>query len=222
MISVNRGSFGSHFVLLLFYTLYKELVFCGQIIVKINTITAWLDNYTVLSWVLYLSWSVLFKNIYAPLIWGDIYQNPMFLFPMFLFSSQCGPATPVFAALPARPARRTSTGLQSVHCWSDRKVWRVEYICCASPGLVLSLLSDYCSSEIIQTDDLCVERGKVTPEWPQIILDVGRCRLLSSLLLAVLGALLRPDVSRLRWESPGCLCYCPASCSKEQYVLWEQ
>lgn len=44
---------------------------------------------------------------------------------------------------------------------------------------------------------------------------------LISLLLAVLGALLWPGVSRLRWEPARCLCYCPAGCSKEQYVLWE-
>lgn len=58
---------------------------------------------------------------------------------------------------------------------------------------ILSLLSDYCSSEMIQPEDLCIERGKVTLFHPQSqnILEGDCCkRSVISPVPAVLGALL--------------------------------
>lgn len=91
-----------------------------------------------------------------------------------LFSAQCWPTAPVLVPLSARPARRTGTGEQSVHCWSDRKVWHVLYIWCVNAVLLSRLLPSYCSSEIIQTEDLCIERGKVTAGSPTVSEHCGR------------------------------------------------
>lgn len=114
---INHGSFGSHFVLIYFSICY---IF-GDCNIYIYVICLVITQY-------YLGYCIshdqCFLKIYAPLIWFTRIRCS-------LFSSQRGPTAPVFVALPARPTRRTSAGLQPVHRWSDRKVWRVEQICCA-------------------------------------------------------------------------------------------
>lgn len=73
----------------------------------------------------------------------------------------------MFLAVPAGPTWWTGTGCQSVHCWCHRKVWKTlalrhQKVSVHTFCLFWHLNHLCCSSEMIQTEDLCIERGKVT------------------------------------------------------------